>query len=159
MRKHVFCTAAVTLEILALFMGACTDQCAWGQEDTPKETPATELPSPDVDGFISLFNGKDLTHWEGVPGYWSVKDDAITGSETSDKSLHTFLVLSASKADPAIKPRGLLKKSTLDEFRFGLIFFVEWGFWRRFISRAAVLQEGGRHARSASIRAERQGEH
>ena len=54
---------------------------------------------------------------------------------------------------------GLLKKSTLDGFRFGLIFFVEWGFWRRFISRAAVLQEGGRHARSASIRAEGQGEH
>ena len=41
---------------------------------------------------------------------------------------------------------GLLKKSTLDEFRFGLIFFVEWGFWRRFISaqpfsrREAVMQ-------------------
>ena len=30
-----------------------------------------------------------------------MKEDAITGSETSDKSLHTFLVLSASKADPA----------------------------------------------------------
>ena len=101
MRKHVYCTAAVTSGILALIVGAGMDQSAWGQEDKPKETPAAELPSPDADGFISLFNGKDLTHWEGYPGYWSVKDDAITGSETSDKSLHTFLVLSASKADPA----------------------------------------------------------
>ncbi len=42
-----------------------------------------------------------MTYWEGYPGYWSVKDDAITGTETSDKSKHTFLVLSASKAEPA----------------------------------------------------------
>src|SRR5689334_18317778 len=101
MRKRFFCTAAVTLEILALMMSAATDQCAWGQADKPKETPVAELPMPDANGFINLFNGKDLTYWEGYPGYWSVKDDAITGSETSDKSLHTFLVLSASKADPA----------------------------------------------------------
>jgi hypothetical protein len=101
MRKHAFWIAAIILEIFALSVGAGTDPRVWGQEDKPKVTPEAELPSPDADGFISLFNGKDLTYWEGYPGYWSVKDDAITGSETSDKSLHTFLVLSASKADPA----------------------------------------------------------
>jgi putative heme-binding domain-containing protein len=52
------------------------------------------------DGFISLFNGKDLTGWEGLEGYWSVKDGVIDGSETKDKSKQTFLVLSASKANP-----------------------------------------------------------
>ena len=101
MHRHVFWTAATTLEIFALIIGASADHVAWGQDDKPKVTPAAELPMPDADGFINLFNGKDLTYWEGYPGYWSVKDDAITGSETSDKSLHTFLVLSASKADPA----------------------------------------------------------
>src|SRR3954466_14352456 len=101
MQKHVYCTALVFSGILALIMGAATDQCAWGQEDKPNEMPAAELPSPDADGVINLFNGKDLTHWEGYPGYWSVTADAITGSETSDQSLHTFLVLSASKTDPA----------------------------------------------------------
>ena len=65
MRKHVYCTAALTLEILALIMSTGMDQCAWGQENKPKETPEAELPSPDADGFISLFNGKDLTYWEG----------------------------------------------------------------------------------------------
>lgn len=58
------------------------------------------LPKADADGFISLFNGKDLTGWEGLEGYWSVKDGVIDGSETKDKSKQTFLILSASKADP-----------------------------------------------------------
>jgi hypothetical protein len=58
------------------------------------------LPAPDADGFISLFNGTDLTGWEGLEGYWSVKDGVIDGSETKDKSKQTFLILSASRADP-----------------------------------------------------------
>jgi len=31
------------------------------------------------DGFKPLFNGKDLTGWEGNPELWSVQDGAITG--------------------------------------------------------------------------------
>jgi Domain of Unknown Function (DUF1080) len=34
------------------------------------------------EGFTSIFNGKDLTDWEGEPGYWSVEDGAITGTTT-----------------------------------------------------------------------------
>jgi hypothetical protein len=66
-----------------------------------QDKKAPELPPPDADGFIPLFNGKDLTNWEGLEGYWSVKDGVIDGSETKANSKHTFLVLSASKADPA----------------------------------------------------------
>jgi hypothetical protein len=54
---------------------------------------------------------------------------------------------------------GLLKKSTFEEFRFGLIFCIGSGLWECGVWIFAVLQEGGRHARSASIRAEGQGEH
>jgi len=64
------------------------------------QRPAADLPKPDADGFINLFNGKDLTGWEGLEGYWSVKDGVLEGSETRDKSKQTFLVLSASRADP-----------------------------------------------------------
>jgi len=43
-----------------------------------------------------LFNGKDLTGWEGNPKLWSVQDGAITGKTTNDgdgKIKHnTFLV-------------------------------------------------------------------
>src|ERR1700677_1829110 len=35
-----------------------------------QEKKASELPKPDSDGFITLFNGKDLTNWEGLEGYW-----------------------------------------------------------------------------------------
>lgn len=43
---------------------------------------------------ISLFNGKDLAGWEGLPEFWSVKNGAITGQVTAAKPLpgNTFLV-------------------------------------------------------------------
>lgn len=46
------------------------------------------------DGFVELFNGKDLTGWDGMPGFWSVRDGAITGQTTAEKTLkaNTFLV-------------------------------------------------------------------
>lgn len=47
---------------------------------------------PDANGFVSIFNGTDLTGWEGMEGYWSVKDGVISGHETKDKSKQTFLV-------------------------------------------------------------------
>jgi len=64
--------------------------------------PAADLGlgKPDADGFVSLFNGKDLTGWEGLPGYWSVKDGVIDGSETKENSVQTDLILSASKEHP-----------------------------------------------------------
>src|SRR5689334_22932423 len=47
---------------------------------------------PDADGFVSLFNGKDLTGWKGLEGYWDVKDGVISSHETKDKSRQTFLI-------------------------------------------------------------------
>lgn len=43
----------------------------------------------------SLFNGKDLTGWKGQPGFWSVKDGAITGQTTPENPAkeNTFLIL------------------------------------------------------------------
>ena len=45
-------------------------------------------------GFQSLFNGKDLTGWDGLKEYWTVRDGAITGQTTAEKKLpaNTFLV-------------------------------------------------------------------
>jgi hypothetical protein len=46
-------------------------------------------------GFKSIFNGKDLTGWEGKTNLWSVRDGAITGQTTSEADLptaNTFLV-------------------------------------------------------------------
>lgn len=45
-------------------------------------------------GFKALFNGKNLTGWNGEPGRWSVEDGAITGTVMPDHPLKTnsFLV-------------------------------------------------------------------
>src|ERR1700743_4023400 len=61
-----------------------------------------ELGKPDADGFISLFDGKTLDGWEGLDGFWSVKDGVISGAgDKQHAAPQTFLVLAASKADPA----------------------------------------------------------
>jgi hypothetical protein len=46
------------------------------------------------EGFTSMFNGKDLTGWEGSPDLWSVQDGAIVGQTTPQNPAHenTFLI-------------------------------------------------------------------
>jgi hypothetical protein len=41
---------------------------------------ASDPPKP-----IALFNGRDLTGWEGAPGWWLVEDGALTAESTADK--------------------------------------------------------------------------
>jgi len=49
---------------------------------------------PAEKGFLRIFNGKDLTGWEGNPKLWSVKDGAITGQTTAENPTkgNTFLI-------------------------------------------------------------------
>lgn len=35
--------------------------------------------------FTSIFNGKDLTGWDGKPGWWRVEDGALTAQSTPEK--------------------------------------------------------------------------
>jgi len=45
-------------------------------------------------GFKDIFNGKDLTGWDGDPRLWSVKEGAITGETTAENPAkgNTFLI-------------------------------------------------------------------
>jgi hypothetical protein len=45
-------------------------------------------------GFTPLFNGKDLTGWNGNPKLWRVQDGAITGQTTAENPAkeNTFLI-------------------------------------------------------------------
>lgn len=47
------------------------------------------------DGFQMIFNGKDLTGWDGDPRLWSVKDGVIHGETTAENAAkgNTFLIL------------------------------------------------------------------
>lgn len=65
-----------------------------------KDEPKAEIPAAGADGWISLFNGKDLTGWKGLEGYWTVVDGAIQCSETKENSKQTNLILLCSKDHP-----------------------------------------------------------
>ena len=70
---------------------ACAARAA---DDAKKEGPKlADLPKT-ADGAYILFNGKDLTGWDGDPRFWSVEDGAITGKTVADPKLtsNTFLI-------------------------------------------------------------------
>jgi hypothetical protein len=50
-------------------------------------------------GEKQIFNGKDLTGWKGVEGFWSVQDGTITGKTTTEHmvSENTFLIWEAGQ--------------------------------------------------------------
>ena len=37
------------------------------------------------EGFTAIFNGRDLTGWDGKPGWWTVEDGALTAESTTEK--------------------------------------------------------------------------
>ena len=51
------------------------------------------------DGFKPLFNGKDLTGWDGNPELWSVEDGCISGKTTGPEQLpyNQFLIWRGGK--------------------------------------------------------------
>jgi hypothetical protein len=55
---------------------------AFAQEDKT----VTTLQSGSAEaGFTPIFNGKDLTGWDGKPGWWKVEDGALTAESTPEK--------------------------------------------------------------------------
>ncbi len=59
-----------------------------------------DIPPAGPDGWVPLFNGKDLAGWEGLEGYWSVVDGAIQCAETKENSKQSDLILLCSKDHP-----------------------------------------------------------
>jgi hypothetical protein len=63
--------------------------------ETPAPVPAPAEPAD----MKVLFNGKDLTGWDGDPRLWSVKDGVIHGQTTKEAAAkgNTFLILKDRK--------------------------------------------------------------
>jgi len=55
---------------------------------------AAESAPPEAGDMQSLFNGKDLSGWDGDPRLWSVKDGVIHGETTAENKAtgNTFLI-------------------------------------------------------------------
>jgi hypothetical protein len=61
---------------------------------TPVLADDDRTPPPDAGDMKALFNGKDLTGWDGDPKLWSVKDGALRGETTKENPAkgNTFLI-------------------------------------------------------------------
>lgn len=66
--------------IIACMAVAMTSGAVWAAEPQQPTTPATAS-----DGVTRIFNGKDLSGWEGAPGWWTVEDGALTSQSTPEK--------------------------------------------------------------------------
>jgi len=54
----------------------------------------------DQDGFVTIFNGKDLTDWEGNPAIWSVEDSILVGQSPEGKPYDKQDYIYWTKAEP-----------------------------------------------------------
>ncbi|HYG76766.1 MAG TPA: DUF1080 domain-containing protein [Planctomycetota bacterium] len=73
----------------------------------PTELPKSELPKPDADGWIVLFNGKDLTGWTGDPNIWRVVDGYISG-KVDKVGYNTFLVFNYPLSNYTLEAKFIL---------------------------------------------------
>jgi len=64
------------------------------------------LPVFAQDGFTPLFNGKDLSGWDGEPGLWAVEDGVIVGtSEVGKPKTNSFLIWNGKVKDFEVRGR------------------------------------------------------
>ncbi|MBL9180688.1 MAG: DUF1080 domain-containing protein [Verrucomicrobiaceae bacterium] len=70
-------------------------------------------------GEVEVFNGKDLTGWEGNKDLWSVKDGAITG------------ITGITPPDPADPKKGIIKHNTFLVWKAGKVSDFELTFQYR----------------------------
>lgn len=114
-------------------------------EAVVKKLPGSEMP-------IRLFNGKDLSGWEGAPVVWSVEDGCIKGANDKPVGTSTYLFTKESYHDfrlllevkQTMSPRHSTMHSAVcalgeritdkdgNEFGFKgplLMFCHDWGIW------------------------------
>jgi hypothetical protein len=74
--------------VATLVLTAAAFAAAAPKDTTPKTAP------PEPAGMQQLFNGKDLTGWDGDPKLWSAKDGVIHGETTEANPAmgNTFLI-------------------------------------------------------------------
>ena len=65
----------------------------------PKKEAPVVPPRTGEREVIKLFNGKDLSGWEGHEKYWSVKDDMIVGKNTDPVPVSTYLLTKKTFSD------------------------------------------------------------
>jgi len=81
---------AVTIALAAAVCAAAPATAARVAAETAERSAAETAPAErpaeaDANGFVRIFNGKDLTGWDAKPGWWRVEDGAITAETTKER--------------------------------------------------------------------------
>lgn len=87
-----------TDEFVAQYGGALPPPRGEFQESTDPHPAASAAVTvkPGPDGWVNLFNGRNLNGWDGDPQYWSVEDGAITGKTDGTLKMNRFLTWTGS---------------------------------------------------------------
>jgi Domain of Unknown Function (DUF1080) len=70
-----------------LFLGSLTLLAVSSNSVLGDDSPGPKPP----EGFVAVFNGKDLTGWEGSPKYWKVDDGCLTGTADGTLRYNRFI--------------------------------------------------------------------
>jgi len=87
--KHLLCVCLVAV------LCACTSRA---EEQKPAAPPAEKSAQPPEEGFVPLFNGKDLTGWEGDTKLWIVENGMLVGRSPGIK-YNDFLATNKTYGD------------------------------------------------------------
>src|ERR1700722_18610522 len=98
LRRPAMCRLAVRMCAVLLMLIAVTSPWESRAEDKKTEPPIVP-PREGKREEIKLFNGKDLTGWEGHEKYWSVKDGVIIGKNTEKVPVSTYLLTEKKFSD------------------------------------------------------------
>ncbi len=75
-------------------VAAKSAQAATAAAQAAADKPAAVAAPEEPQGMVALFNGQDLTGWDGDPRLWSVKDGVIRGETTAENPAkgNTFII-------------------------------------------------------------------
>ncbi len=85
----------LSMLILASFLCLCLTSISVAADTKKADTKKADS----EEGFVSMFNGKDLTGWQGKPGGWWVEDGCLTSESTKEKPCikHHYLMWRGGK--------------------------------------------------------------
>ena len=97
------CNATIIICLLLASKIASAQQLSSSKTKMPASIYGFTQPAPidfsDHEGYVSLFNGKDLENWDGNPKFWRVEDGAIVGESTpANPSGNSYIVYRSMKA-------------------------------------------------------------
>src|SRR4051794_16259097 len=85
-------TGFIGLQVHGIARGQGPYQVRWRNIRIRELKPGEEVATSDPpEGFKAVFNGRDLTGWEGSPNYWSVEDGCLTGKADGTLKFNRFI--------------------------------------------------------------------